>query len=694
MSLQVIENISAAVHTYPGGTIAVRCADYMFPSTRGTLTIVSDADSISGDVVHESQALPYSTSAGFGGGLPADYEYPDVTAGEPTLLIPIADLPLNPNILYAAFMHRKVVGAGSTAHRIGEDFMQASVQDVILYGYNDTVNATTSNVDSFIPRPTTNPTYRLIWFQYIDMNGAGWDGEPGTPTDLLVMAAAGEDSTYETYLDALILIPYQAASSVPYWHYLQYLADPTGFDPLIDLTTFDPKTTSAADDAEATNGLTTATQDAQFSVIFAESQGFSTNFTACGGDYQRARTEFSFDDIQGFGLWDGTPTWPDDPSSWIAMTAGPKLIPAHTVETETFSDTVTPDENRETFPSTSGAYYWEITNDLFGFATSGTGLGVYYVSSLQANSSTVTTCAFAQLGNVTFPSDSPTHSNAKQTLDDMSNCILEATAEITSVPDSTAYAVVGWVQGDWPDYNASSPDPRTIAGVFLYQDGGNMKATLRADAHVGPFDVGADFGTAAATVGASTDVIRVKIERRYYVWRAKVWVDGGGEPGSWTLEGYLPNFYTDLNSSPTVLNVSQYPYSNVDRDAWGQNCRAMTRWFPMVGTVVQPSGSPSGGANMSFDEVAVTYDPNGTTMSPMHFNLSKYDGSVDYGTVGLEGDRVVLASFAGHTFDHDTHGTTVWMWTDAGAPDLQPAIFSDLFIRAPFGLIYGDIKRP
>lgn len=691
MTLSVVDNLVSPVQTYPGGTIAVRCADYAVV-TRGSISVVSDPDSISGQVVHETQKVAYDTSAGFGPPFPADYEFVDLDAASTTLSIPAADLHANPNIQYAAFMHWKVVGGGSAGHRIGEDFMLASEQDIILDGCNDTINSVLQpSLDKRTQRPTTNPNYVLRWFQYLDRNQDGWNGGGADPTNLLVVAAFGEDSTYEAYLDALILIPYQAQGNI--LHYLQYPADPTAWDPLVDTVgTGDPRPNDDNDDDSSNNSLGTATQDAQYSVIYAESGSMGTFFSASGSDYQTADDEQSFYNICNDSFWDGTPTYPDDPSSWIAITAGPKLIPAHTVETETFGTNVTPDESPETFVSSSGAYYWQITNNRLGVWTAEVTGGAFVVGAALADA-LERLSAYATLGSTSFASDSPTHMNSLQSLSDMSNAVVEATATILATPSSELGAWVGFWQNEWPSFNFSTNE-RTLAGVYLYEDGGSVKAKLSIASHTGGtfLETKADFD-GPVTIGSTGSTIRVKIEKRYYVWRAKVWVDGGSEPGSWTLEGFLPNVYSNTNFTPTSLIVSQYPYDDTDRNQWGANCRAITDWYPMVGVTVEPDPVGTGTGAASFGECTVSYNPYGSTLMPMNIELQKWDGFLSYGSAQIDGDRCIIASLQQHTYNDDLNGFNVVLWKEPGGAELSTATASDFFMRAPLAG-WGDIKFP
>ena len=116
----------------------IRCADFVFPSTRATVEVVSDADSVCGDVVHETQLVAYET-IDIGGGY-TDYEFADTDLADPTLSIPIDDVGFEDGLGYVAYIGVKITGAGDIGHRNGEQFMTLSDQNTRIRGYNDVID--------------------------------------------------------------------------------------------------------------------------------------------------------------------------------------------------------------------------------------------------------------------------------------------------------------------------------------------------------------------------------------------------------------------------------------------------------------------------------------------------------------------------------------------------------------------------
>jgi hypothetical protein len=255
----------------------------------------------------------------------------------------------------------------------------------------------------------------------------------------------------------------------------------------------------------------------------------------------------------------------------------------------------------------------------------------------------------------------------------------------------------------WEASHSLSDIDMDITGVALYLDGGDLKATLRAHSVYDPqFGTTrysqANFGTSPVTIqgGYSLgDVVNVIVERRYYVWRAKVWMDGDAEPGGWTLEGLQVSFFPDTVNNPTTYTPSQYPYSSADRDEWGSKVRVYMDQYPCLGAVTDvQTGSATAFGHVTFDNFTVSYDPVGSR-DTAHISLEKHDGSVQYGTAAFDTDRIIIASLAQHTFDGDTNGFNVYLWADSGAAELQSVTASDFIMRAPIpGPIYGDIMFP
>lgn len=685
---------TGAVTEFDGGTRMVRCADYV-GAARGTLEVVADAESICGNVVHDSQVVPYATSAGFGSPYLADYEYADYQQADPTLVIPYDDLNLEEEIQYVVFAGIKVVGAGDNAHCANETFMYATTQNVDLIAYNEVISDAGALGGELLPRPETNPTYRLIWLAYLsyfnNFSDPPYHKFPGsaTPpiTQYVFVAAAGEDSTYETYLDAIYFVPYTATTTQG-THYFSWPADPSAWDPLEDNNvTFDPKPTNDDDDSAATNALNIIDDDAGYSVIYADQHGFGTQASGVGSDYQRAKSEPSFYSICGQGRWDGfsAPSWPLDPESWLVVTVGLICIPQQTIETETFGTNHTGVSPPWTFLSASGNYYWRVMGG--GSSVDVTGGALDFTNAVCSTNDSRSMANLGAVGFIQPTPGSPSHADLRRTLQYMTAGTIDATAQIHANPDNgQMYAWVGW-----ENHTDAQPNSRwEIDGVALYVDGGDLKATLRqhrmfSGNFSGLVTNRVNFGTSPVTIQGGYsfgDSIRVKVERRYYVWRAKVWMDGDAEPGSWTLEGLQPHLYPDQSNSPTTMTISQYPYTDDDQDNWGQPRRWTPTQDPTIGVVMDPqTGSATVSGRVTFTDFTLSYDPVGDR-APAHLSLEKYDGTVQFGTVEYTTDCVVLSCFEQHTFDADEQGFNVYLWSDSDAAELQAASASDFILRA------------
>lgn len=690
------------VTRFAGGVVMIRCADYIDDDSRATIEAISDPDSVCGTVVHETQSLPYIVIDDGSMVLPDDPEYVDYTQGDLSLRIPYADLGLEDAITYVVYIGVKVTGDGSVGHRLGNTFMtlSANSQDVDIAAFDDSLPVTPPDaflhIGMKLPRPQTNDGYRIQWYGYID-----WDTDDNfhfvgealssAPTDIVFIGCSGEDSTYELYLDCIYLVPYQSDTNSDY--FLQP-ADLTAWDPLFDNNnTFDPRPDTSFDDDSSSNGLATPTQDAQFSVMYAEPPGFGTQFFAPGGDYQKAKNEGSFFSICNF-FWDGIGTL-DDPVAATAITLSPIYIPAQTIETETFPTDMVFDGSFSVFESASDQFYWTLKQQAFGDIDITSGslrmLNTIIDASIRRQS-------FICLGKDGFLDVSPSYATTKPLLEEMNAGIIETTTSITATPTPSELmrSFVGFYQKDWPRYQ-SSGEAISLCGAFLYVEGGDLKATLRMTVRSTAGLHGAtDFGTSPVTIqgGYTGDVIRVKVEHRYYVWRAKVWIDGGSEPGSWTLEGFMPSFVSDTLFSPSSWVITDYPYAIVDRDDWGENCRSTADWYATVGVSVEPDAGATGAGSAIFGPVTYSYDPNGTR-GDMSLSMEKYDGTVQYGTVTMSTDRIAIASIDNYTFEHDGQGFNLYLWNEAGSADLQSACASDVFMRAFDPLpLFGSIKRP
>lgn len=666
MTLTVAVPGADPVTTLDNGIKIIRLAEYV-GAARGTLSTVADSLSVAGTVVKDEQALAVPTTFANNFSSVAD-----------SVTIPVADLNYPAQASYSGFLGLRSEGStpvgGKALERWNLYFNNAG--PTVMLGEDGVVTIANTRVPKSIYEHYT----------LLDLGGFGPTFNAGV-TDLNIRAwgITNVSDPISWYLDVLYLIPNQLANS-----------DESNRQAYGAWTFYPPDNESPASDS-VPNDI------GQYSVLYQTVDGVFSDGE--GLDIQTSNaenTEFDWHDIFF--------NEPEREVSWITFVGtGSRCIKPHTISILDFSTIVGTHVAGMELPDgfillgdRSGTQGWELSG------------GAWRILSSSSTHNTINVQRPWSIGQYTqrTPFSAPDPSTYAPQMGPLESFILTIKCTINSAPTG---ASMSFVAGGVEWSTSTSAIMRRLAGVEIknntdgsnqarlcYSDGSNLNGL--------PGDMsGAGFTSVLSGIGAGSSYW-LKIERRFYHWRVKVWADGDAEPSSWTLEAYQPlenGFGGSLVQYPWQTGFSGFPATTslpitLDNDP---------NFTPMSvgGQFWEYAGFNKLNTDLfEVNEYDVVYDPDpepggSGSYTGAYFHIEKYDGSEDWGTAYVPPGalQVLYTDYAPHHFDGntgegtDTHGGNFMAWKETGGKLLQGAAYSQFFFRRPARQpLWGDIKFP
>lgn len=551
---------------YPGGVIAVTAEDFLGPA-RGTLTSAVDALASSGTRVRDTQTVTTSIRTDAAGAFDEALD---------TLVIPLADLPLERSARYNVYVSYRIPGEWDITNI---DTMLHSTQavftNVVRIGYYG-VNGVTEAAAAFLfPRYLARiPHYtmgQLTSFANFD---------PAFGDTMRIRAFAQDGTTAECLIDCLIFVVAQHSTDID---------DTTTFVQTL-YTNFSSTVTDGADGGDVYGKFTRAPAElASTESMLSSTGGGDYQQKADGDDAEYWQRVVEGDDLflpppgGGFGPGEERPAHGYTLNCVRYREAGDILF-------DEFDRTVSGAPDDEQWGLTPEGYFWH-TNDQDEIAEVGDGVGKLKLPS----------------GFI------------------LSQVNLMHTV---TVPQETF--VVGAQIRVWEDVDVSGKFRIEAAANWLHQGIGTELALVDVELLSGTsteagfllrfhFEEGAPdtyryqfqairFGASSnSLVGLTSlpawyahgDYIAFRIQLKRYIWRLKIWDPTGAEPAAWDHEGFRPIV---VGSSFIV-----YPYSddiNVAREVY----KFLGMRMLMDGGIF---GSVSTSWETWWDDIRIRHDPEG-----------------------------------------------------------------------------------
>ena len=659
------------VTTLDNGVKIIRMADFV-GAARGTLSTVSDPLSVAGTVVKDEQAIaPPSTFAS------------TFSSVSDSITIPVAAIGFPAYYGYVNFLGLRCAGSTPANGRAAEfwNYFNNLIGPTVRLGFDGSPSSSNNRV------PTS------IYEHYSLLNLGGFTGVSATNLNIRAWSFTNVADPMAWYLDVLYLVPTSLAASdesngfsYGTWAYWlpQLVLDPGAI---------------ATDDVPIDIG--------QFSVL--ESLADGVFLFGTGLDAQEA-----FDENTEFDWKHLFFNEPEREASWLTIVGcGSRLIKPETIETIDFSDTtgtpqwgeyLTPKSYVLTGTGTSiGSEGWAAVSGQFLLRGSASappaGHNFYFYWALGQRRTGLTG---------TFNVNDPR--TYTKVMGNLESFVMTMKCTLTDGYPTGTHGVQ-WAVGA-VRYTPSVPR-YAHALVIEHTPGGASTAKLasRYSNNESPYSA-MDTGGAISVLGglSAGGSYWVKVERRWYNWRAKVWLDGDPEPSSWDLEAHESVIFS--SGSPI-----QYPYTTgwsgspnnenfpvtfpIDSSLFG------SPWTP-GGEMVFLDGCTSTHWHFAIDDITVEYDPDPApggsgTYTGAYYHIEKYDGSVDWGTVYVPPGaiQVLYTDYAAHHFGGnaingwDIHGGNFAAWKEAGGKLGQAAAYSNFYFRRPARRpLWGDIKFP
>lgn len=652
MTLTLATPTASPITVLPNGLKIIRCADYV-GAARGTLSTVSDSLSVAGTVVKDEQALAAATTFTNRFGSVSD-----------SVTIPIADLAMVAGAEYEAFLGLRSTGSTPIGAKAGEtwNYYSNNVGPTVQHGSDGTVRFT----NTVVPKS--------IYEHYSLLDLGFFSATAFTGKTNLNIRAWGITSAdpISWYLDVLYLVPKFLAGTDD-WD-LEFYGN---FAYYVKQSVSRPATDAVSNDI------------GQYSVLYQTHDGVFND--GMGMDIQDSNAERTEFDWNGIFFNDPLQT-----KSYLTIVgAGSRLIkpqsPLSSFDFSTEAGTFT-----QKYDLPDGFIIIGNRALTVGWEVSGGAWRVKGPTGTQTNNTNHHWAIGQWPQRATFSSSNP--STFAPQMGPLESFILTMKCTLTSgYPTGGA---VSMVAGGVSWTNSTSAVIRRLAGIevrhntagttdarLCYSDGNNT--------NVLPVDMsGAGFTSVLGGL-ASGGSYWIKVERRFYHWRAKVWLDGSSEPSSWTLQAYQP-IESSLGGS-----VIQYPWTT----GWSGNPAVSALPITLNNNASLTPFAPGGqfwfynGFNkvspqyqFAVNSYQVDYDPDpdgSGSFTGAYFNLEKYDGSDDWGTVYVPPGalQVLYTDYAPHHFGGnlidgtDIHGGNFSAWKEAGAKLAQGAAYSQFFFR-------------
>jgi hypothetical protein len=657
------------ITTLDNGIKIVRCAEYV-GGARGTLSTVADSLSVSGTVVKDEQTLAAATTTANRFGSVSD-----------SVTIPVADFDYpDPDASYVGFLGLRSEGSTPVGAKMGERFQYYlnNVGPSVMLGRDGSVDVFNTRV----------PKWIYEHYTLVELGGFGPPFDTGV-TDINIRAwgiTNGADPM-SWYLDVLYLVPNVLESSDD---------NDREFFGAWSFYVRQDITLPATDDV--TNDI------GQYSVLYHTDDG-----TFQDGEGMDIQTD---DDENTESDWhDIFTVEPERESSWVTIVGtGSRLIQPFTVSEFDFSTEA--GTFVQTYELPDGFIMQGERNLTQGWEVSGgawRSMGPTSARGFNDND-------YWALGQYTqrtgFSAGDP--STYAPQMGPVESFVLTMKLTLTSgFPVGGAFSFVG---GGVEWSTSTSAQMRRLAGVEVkHSPGGTTQARLcYSDGHdinVVPDDMaGAGFTTVLGGLGTGGSYW-VKVERRFYHWRAKVWLDGSSEPGAWTLEAYQPienGFggtiiqYPWLTGWTVFPNVAALPVTLDNSSSLTPMSPGGMVWFYTGFNSIVPQ------YQFEMNEIHCDYNPDTApggsgTYTGAYYHLEKFDGSEDWGTAYVPPGalQVLYTDYAPHHFGGtvawgtDIHGGNFMAWRETGGKLLQAAAYSQFFFRRPAREPqWGDLKYP
>jgi len=645
---------TAAVTALPSGIIVVRCKDYIGSSAGAS--VVTDTLSVAGDVVKEEQTIAVQT---------AYFSAFSLWSGvDPSVVIPIADLPLESVADYEIFVGCRTEG-DPPANAV------ANANQHVYRGNGATVNvAVGDDANGYWGSPTDLARKQVANYMLYD---ATFWFKTGGPTELQIRAWGVTGGDVAVYLDVIYLVPTDEESGPAINTQTDGGSLPMQFQ------------VNGVVDPDEDDDATSATWLGSHSVL-DWGMPYLPDFGV---------TEVQEDDDETttpiFDAYDATHTW-------LAYVAGATHIPAHGLLSDDMSETTL-------IPAFHTFGIWQHICDNYVATATDNFSGLYDISfGVQRNSwflegDGLATCYIpASQVDINYSplyyggqhrrvydidnGDSTSDPSTAHQLMDLENAIFEATF-------SADTAQLWWAGVGLHNMEVGGSGARqTIGAVVEVDAAGDATISLRlmnGGTHGDIYTIDAPV-SAASGIGAGGSYIRVKAERRGYHWRAKAWKDGDSEPG-WMVDGYEPLVARNIGGS--VITYVDHPYDANWSGADDDQVQYDPRGGPNADLIEYPSqasiwaGAGTGLARMKVycDSFTVDHDPGSGTPGDVTTRTLKKDGtSLDSAVVVPYGaHQFVTGPSLNRTFGAD--GFNIRAWKDSGFPPLDPAIVGYVWQR-------------
>lgn len=691
----------------PGPTIiGVRCADYVGPA-RGTLSVVSDALSLAGDVVRDTQSIPVQTT-----NTSIATQFGDAALAD-SVRITVADLPLDPTVRYAVYASSRQEGDPPTNARSRMTWMHYGNHEADgtagfwAWGIQTgSGSGYISNPFRYLARPVV-PNY-IIYF-------AGGVWARGSETYIKLRSWGIDGGDQATYFDMVYFVPERDLPSNPgNWLAADFLIN-GGDMPL----RFGINGTLIQDHDNDDTSITWE-DGLKFSVMkwwdpFVP-QGI-------GGleDYQENDDEPSMVDVNSAGgAWNtaGTQPWEVvDPKSSLAYISGTTHIVEDTIVAETFPSFVRRKPSTPTIGNwgfigaLGGAGLWGYNSSegwvvigqhsSFTFDDSETYFPRYWdpdvsgVFRYVAPAGEVNNWKHSIVwGNETrnqssYFSETLTDPRTHHATIRFKNATLMAKGEFDVVQES--YFEVGTVKTALVTAGGSFFNHNVLASLAL-DSSGDLELSIYCDVSgtdatdnvvlASPVSVGSGY-----TAG---DEWWVKVDKRLYHYRAKAWKDGDTEP-DWQVEAFEPILKNETAGVETVLYEWDDNWlGDVTNDAVLAGPTDSEQLFHSWYNPQVRAGVGNGMAAMNIDcsAMEVTHSPGDGDPGDVTTKTVKYDGSVVL-------DEEVTIPYGSHYWVYNPETLNrhffavggsaatfdIWAWKEAGFPPLTPAILSRVWER-------------
>jgi hypothetical protein len=676
MTLTLVGAPAGSIEQHKSGLVVARAEDYVGPA-RASLTTTVDAASVSGTVVTETQALVVpSTLGGVGTGTSASARW---AIASDTLRIPVADLLpfLGSEVNFDAMVSLKVSGdvPSNARYKKTHAFFNQSAGGApagLAWGRDTTllsgVNIQTELYgDQFlVTAPVT----------------IGWAVISGN-TDLVIRCWGVTGGTMSFALDLVYLMP--VGGTMRLKHLLREY-------PPFSLASNGVVSTDEDNDA-ADNVI------GQFSVgVVSHTAGSISIGPGAPTDFQEADDEPTVYDISSDD-WTGPSPTPEDPRSRMAFLASPQYIPDVQLVNDPFtaiaptaallvagpegfvlSDTlggVGGPGHSSGFNGWTGNNVSELLCYLPSSASQPTGsyAGVFPHAQLHLGAADIVAGATTDPRNFTH-----TLLGLEDHTSETTWSCNTAAGEVSSLIGFQAFSGSGFPAG------VLFGMLRDGYGVWLVLTGGVLTASLvvcETSAIASPTPINGtiyEFATPVTLDASYTagDTYRVKVERRRYRIRAKVWEDGTAEPGAWTFDEYMPFRWT--SGTGAADGFIDYPYDtgwagNVDHDVFTKDI-----WFNSQQSIPSYMCVPHVTApeqHVIAEDYQLWIEPAGSSVIDMLVAEENYDGTshsndvtIPYTTI--PSGRMVEGSLRKRHFGSDTSGFNLWAWKDGAAgPEMQ-----------------------